>query len=568
MTAATPPSSPHDPGHNTGSGQRAASRMVLLAALNYSRFAIFLLVGLLMTPMMIGAFGIAMWGLFMLISLCRWPFQDILQPVLTKELATAWASTDPTARRRAFSNGVAVSLLSAFVGVLVTGAAVPAVLYGLKYPAGAEREMLMMVLTEGAMLVLMLGMGPWVNMFLAAHRLVENNVHRTFERIQDLIALVPVLYILPIAKEHQLIAFLLARLALRIAHLAVCWWRARLVEPDARAKRSLIDRETLSHYTASLGWSSSIPVANQVYYMADHLLLNHFFGALFNGIYQITQQLRGYARILGGGVSFGAEGITADLHARGNHDAVRRLLLTAMKATSAITCICTVLIAVFTGALMNAWLGKQLANDPDLVKAGVPLAQAVELCWVFFLILAPGIVITEAGFAATTILFGMGHVKRFAPALLVMTVLKFVLTWLVLRATSGGFDVYHVLLAAVVTTALNAAVFGVYYPLLIKRLVGVRFRDQIISVYARPLLSTVPVALLGWLCATYLGPWTPGVVSMTKLGLCMGVLMVLWFPMAAWIIPEGSERDRVRSIIHRLAPKVPGGAAVARLIGY
>lgn len=553
----SPPPNPNDPSHHTGSGQRAASRMVLLAALNYSRFAVMLLIGLLMTPMMIGAFGIAMWGLFMLISLCRWPFQDVLQPVLTKELATAWASPDTTARRRAFSNGVAVSILSAIAGLLIAAAAVPAVLHGLKYPAGAEHQMLMIVLTEGAMLVLSLAMGPWVNMFLAAHRLVENNIHRTFERLQDLVALIPVLYILPIPKEHQLVAFLLARVGIRAIHLAVCWWRVRLVEPDARAHRALIDRETLSHYTASLGWSSSIPIANQVYYMADHLLLNHFFGALFNGIYQITQQLRGYARILGGGVSFGAEAITADLHTRGNHDAVRRLLLTAMKATSAITCICTVLIAVFTGALMNAWLGKQLADDADLAAAGVPLSQAVELCWTFFLILAPGIIITEAGFAATTILFGMGHVKRFAPALLLMTVLKYVITWLVLRSTTGGFDVEHVLLAAVVTTALNIAVFGVYYPMLIKRLVGVRFRDQIISVYARPILSTVPVAVLGWLCAKHLGPWNPGLSSMMKLGACVGVLMVLWLPLAVWIIPEGSERDRVRRVIDRVLAKLP-----------
>lgn len=542
--------------------------MVLLAALNYSRFFVFLVVGLLMTPMMIGAFGIAMWGLFMLVALCRYPFQDILQPVLTKELAAAWASTDSGARRRAFSNGVAVSLISALAGVVITAAAVPAVLYGLKYPDGAGHEMLAMVLTEGAMLVLMLGMGPWVNMFLAAHRLVENNIHRTFERVQDLVALVPVLYVLPVAKEHQLTAFLLARVGLRVLHLVVCWWRVRVVEPDARTEWGRVDRETLGHYTASLGWSSSIPIANQVYYMADHLLLNRFFGAMFNGVYQITQQLRGYARILGGGISFGAEGITSDLQTRGNHDAVRRLLLSAMKATSALTCVCTVLIAVFTGALMNAWLGKQLANDADLKAAGVPLEQAVKLCWDFFLILAPGIIITEAGFAATTILFGMGHVKRFAPALVVMTVLKFVVTWLVLRATTGGFDVYHVLLAAVVTTVLNIAVFGVYYPLLIKRLVGVRFRDQMVSVYGRPLLSTVPVGVLGWLCAAYLGPWEPGVWSMVKLGVCVGVLMLIWLPVAVWVIPEGGERDRVRRVLERVSAKVPGVRMVARRMGY
>ncbi|MFM9958176.1 MAG: lipopolysaccharide biosynthesis protein [Phycisphaerales bacterium] len=544
------------PTGGASTGGRAGSRMALLAALNASRFAIFLVVGLLMTPMMLGAFGTAMWGLFAFVSVCRFPFQEVLQPVVTRELSGAWSRSDPVGRRAAFSNAVALSLLAAVLGIGLTILAVPAVLNGLNFPEGQRDSMRLIVLGEGALLVMMLGCGAWVNIFLAAHRLQENNIHRTFERVQDLIALVPALYLLPIAPEHRLAAFLALRVILRAAHLIVCWWRARLVEPDARFEWRLVTRAGLLHSVRNLGWATSIPISNQVFWMVDHYLLNRFFGPLFNGVYQLTQQLRGYARILGGAITFGAEGITADLAARGHTDALRRLVLTSMRVTASVTAVCTVLLAVFGGALMEAWLGKQLAADEDLKAAGVTVPEAIRLCWTYYLILAPGIVVTEAGYAATTILFGMGMVKRFAPALLLMTALKLALTWSALSATTGGFDTYHVLLTAWVTLGLSLSMFGVYLPIIVKRAVGVGLREQYRRVYLRPILSTAPVALLGWLMAEYLGPWTPGMWSMTKLGACVLVLLGVWAAVAAWMIPEGDERERVRGMRNKLMGKV------------
>ncbi len=538
--------------------------MILLAAMNYSRFAVFLVVGLLITPMMIGAFGYATWGLFMFVALCRFPFQDVLQPVVTRELSEAWSREDRGVRRSAFSNAAALSLLAALGGVLLTAAAAPAAVWGLNFPEAERWHMLLMVLAEGAMLVMMLGAGAWVNLHLAAHRLIENNVHRTFERVQDLLALAVVLYVLPVPAEHQFAAFILGRVALRAGHVAVWCWRARAVEPDARFEWRLVTRAGLMHSLGSLGWATSIPVSNQVFWMVDHYLLNRFFGPLFNGVYQLTQQLRGYARILGGAITFGAEGITADLRARGHNDALRRLLITSMKVTVSLTAVCTALIAVFGGALMEAWLGRALAGDADLKAAGVPVGDAIALCWSYYLILAPGIVVTEAGYAATTILFGMGLVRRFAPALLVVTALKFGLTWLALRATTGGFDSYHVLLTAWVTLGLSVAMFGVYLPLVIRSATGIGLREQALRVYVRPVLSTSPIAGLGWLMSEFLGPWTPGLWSMVKLGVCVVGLMILWTPVAFWVIPEGDERTRARAIAARVLRKVPGGGGLAR----
>lgn len=551
---AHPDTGPPEP---TGSG-RAAARMTWLVVLNWSRFGVMLVLGLLIVPMMIGPFGVAMWGLFMLVALCRFPFQETIQPLLTRELASAWSTGDEQTKRRAWSTGVAVSLLSAAVCAAIVAAALPMGMRFLSIPDGRRDDVFWLILLEGVTLVMMIAAGPWWNMTLATHRLVESNIHRLLERGQDLIALVAALYLLPINPDQRFIAFLGGRLVLRMVHIAVCWLRVRAQEPLARTDWSLVDRGMMRHYSAAVGWSTSIPISNQFFYMVDHVLFNLFFGALFNGIYQITQQLRAYSRILGGGISVGAEGITADLHGQGRHEATKKLLLASMKLSSVLTCVCTALIAVFAGALMQSWLGKQLAADQGLAAAGVSVDQAVALCWTFFLIMVPSILVSEAGGAALPILYGMGHLKKFAPALLISTVAKLVLTWVVISSTTGGFDTRHVLLAAWVTLGVSVLMYAVYLPVVIKRASGLRIRDQMVQVYLKPLLSTVPIVGLGLLAARVLGPWHPGLVSMAKLGAVCGLLGILFLPIAAVIVPEGQERQRVGGIIARLLRKLPG----------
>ena len=543
------------PNDRTKPRASGGARVAMIVLMNWSRYAVMLGVSLVMTPMLLGAMRIDLFGLYMFFNLVRFALQDLTQPLLTRELAAAWASDKPDVRRRAFSSAAAVSLLAAVIAAVLGWLAVQFGAGLLNTPEGSLPTVRLMIGCEAAMLVMMLGAAPSINLFMASHRVVENNFHRTFERLGDLVVAIPVIYLLHVDVVRW---YVVGRVVFRAVHVGVCVVRARMLERDARAALASVDRELVGHYSDAMKWSASLPISNQFYWYIDQVLLNLFFGAVFNGVYGIINQLRGYARILGGGLFMGAEGMTADMHERGQHDFTRRLMLTAMRSSVAITAICTVLVAGFVGPLMYAWLGAKLETDQALKDAGVSVQEVVSIVWCFFLIMAPAIPVIEGGCSAITILFGVGRLRQFAPALLVMTLMKLLLTWLALWMAVGHWGRGSIQLAAWVTSITSIAMYGVYLPFLVKRAMGIGVMEQYRRVYLWPLVSVLPIGALAWAMATYLGPWPHGAVSMIKLAACAGVAGVAWLPLAVVLIPEEYERQRVIGMLERIGGRIPG----------
>lgn len=557
MNEPRPPNTP-PPGDPPPAARRSTgAHVILLAGLNWSRYAVMLGVSLVMTPMLIGAMGLDLCGLYLFFYLVRCALQDLTQPLLTRELSAAWASRDSAQRRRAFSSAFAASLLGAGAALVLTLALVPFNAFLPRLPEGSEGSVRLLISAEGAMLVLMLGASPWVNYFIATHRVVENNFHRTFERVQDLLAALPALWLNASGDVAGFVLWYMAgRVALRVAHVAYCVVRVRRLDPDAGASLAHADRELMGHYSQAMGWSSSLPISNQFYWYIDQVLLNAYFGPVYNGVYAIINQLRGYIRILGGGLFMGAEAVTADLHERGAHDTNRRLLLGGMRSTAAITAFCAAVVCTFVGPLVHAWLGRKLESDAAMRAAALAPAEVVSLIWSFVLILAPAVIVIEAGCSAITFLFGMGMLRRFAPGLILMTVLKLVFSWgaLAMAAGRGHGDI---LMVAWITSLTSIGMYGVYVPVLIRQAAGVGILEQYRRVYAAPLLSAAPVALAGWAVSAGLGPWNPGMTSMLKLAGWSVALGVLWLPIAAALIPEpGGERVRVLGMLDRLGARV------------
>lgn len=538
----------------------AGGRVALIALMNWSRFAVMLGVSLLMTPMLIGILRFDLFGLYMFFNLVRFALQDFTQPFLTRELGAAWASDSSEVRRRAFSSAFGVSLLAAGIALVLSGGAVWLGPVLLNVPDGSLWLVRLMILCECAMLVPTLAAGPWINMFIASHRVVENNIHRTLERVQDLVVAGIALYILRVG--DVVTVFLAGRVVFRAAHILVCVVRARAQQPDARVSRASVDRAMVGHYSAVMKWSAALPVSNQFYWYIDQALLNAFLGPVFNGIYGLVNTLRGYERILGGGLFYQAEALTADMHERGRHDFNRRLLLSAVRSTVAIVAFCTAIITVFTGPIISAWLGQKLQNDPALLEAHMSLDDVIVLVWRFAVILAPVMLVIEGGCTAQTILFGVGRLRDFAPGLLVMTALKVLLTWLGLAVFTGSLGRNAMDSAAWATALTSVAMYGVYLPLLIRRVMGVGVRELYRRAYLWPVVSVVPVALVGIAMARFLGPWPHGAASLLKLAACWGILGLLWLPLAAWLIPEEYERERVFGVLTRIGGRFPGGGLV------
>lgn len=519
---------------------------MLIASSAWLRILITFGVTLFLTPMLIGQLGLALFGVFMFVSLTMMmnnPLRAAVGKTLTRELTGAISAGDGRRTREVFTNGwcLAAGTAGVVVAVGLTLTVVAPMVFN--FPPNQIGLVRLALLWETALAAEVFFLAPFKNLFLATHRHVQENMNRTIERTLDLVSAI-VAFSIPGANPFA--AFVVARAVSRSAFNV---WKAvsiaRLV-PDARFTASMVSRDVMKRLAATGGWAMGNSLSRLGYYASDQVLLNLFFGPVYNGIYAIVNQLRAYTRMFGGNVTFGVESVSADLHERGRADSSRMLLLASMKFVFAITLFCGAMIAVFAGPLMHAWLGNRLqASAGQLGQVGLTVNGAVALAWTYVGIIIPGVVLAEMNVSAGNVLYGMGHEKRYAPALFAGAVGKIVLALALLFGGAGPLSL------AWATLASQLLVFGVYFPFLIRRLTGISLRRQIIATYLRPILAVAPVAAAGLWMSLNLGPWqaAPGAGTINpqllKVGACMAALGGVWAALAFLLVFDTHERNRV-----------------------
>ena len=556
------------PGADTGPApdprrdRRTSSKLLLIASSSWLRITVTFLVTLLLTPMLIGELGLVLYGVFMFVALTMMmnsPLRAAVGKTLTRELTGAISSDDARRTREVFTNGLCIAAMTAgivlLVGLILTLVA-PMIF---NFPADQMGKVRLALLCETVLAFEVFLLAPFKNLYLATHRHIQENANRTIERSLDLLSAV-VAFRLPGVDPFT--GFVAARVVLRSAFNIRKAFVISKAVPDARFTRSMIDRGVMKRLAATGGWALGNSLSRLGYYLSDQILLNLFFGPLYNGIYGVINQLRAFTRMFGGTVTF----VSADLHERGRAEMSRMLLLATMKFTLAVTLFFGAVIGVFAGPLMEAWLGARLQGSAaQLASVGLTVQGAIAFAWVFIGILIPGVVLAEMNVAAGNVLYGMGHEKRYAPALFAGAVLKLTLALAMLA-------VWRNPLALAISTAIaQLLVFGVYFPFLIKKLTGITLREQLLATYLRPVAAVLPVVGIGLWMSLNLGPWTAPAgaptlnLQLLKVGACVGSMGALWAVLAFLFVFNAHERARVLGVaapalrrvgLGRFAPRV------------
>ncbi|TVQ60371.1 MAG: polysaccharide biosynthesis protein [Phycisphaerales bacterium] len=546
--------------------RRTSTKMMLIAGSGWLRIVLTLLVTLYLTPLLISELGLALYGVFMFVAitmLMNAPMRAAVGKTLTRELTAAISASDARRTREVFTNGWCIAAIAAAIAGIVGTVLVVVVPAAFNFSPQHTSYVRLALICEVVLAVEMFLLAPFKNLYLATHRHMQENANRTIERCLDLISALIAFYIL---RFDPFVAFIVSRVVMRsLFNIRKAFVISRAV-PDARFTPSMIDRRVMKKLAATGGWAMGNSVSRLGYYLSDQVLLNLFFGPLYNGIYAIINQLRAYTRMFGGNVSFGVESVSTDLHSRGQAASTRMLLLATMKFTLAVTLLFGALIGVFAGPLMEAWLGNRLVeSEHELAQVGLTVESAIVFAWVFIGILIPGVVLAEMNVAATNVLYGMGHEKSFAPALFAGAILKIALALVLLIGLGAG-----PMALAWSTAVVQILVFGVYFPYLIRRLTGISLLDQYKVTYLRPLAAVAPVVGIGLWMSLNLGPWRPPAGAPTlsfellKVGACMGVLGVLWAGLAFLFVFNAHERARVLGLaapvlrrigLGRFAPK-------------
>lgn len=526
-----------------------AYTLLLYASSSWVRLLLTLSTGLVLTPLLIKHMGVDLFGLFTMIALtiaAADPIQTTLKRALTRELTLAVSSRDPQRLRTTFSNAVILAAAGSVITFVIPAIIALLAPHILTLNSISPWKAQLAIACEGLLIGSMALLSPWLNLYLATKRIVNDNISQTLARLLDLAA---ALVAFRIPDADPFVAFILLRAGFRAWQMYARAIIIRFQVPDARCSPARFDKPLFREMATTGGWSSGNQIASFALYASDHYILNIFRGPIFNGLYGVIIQLLGYTRMLGANLTYGADVLAADLQHQGRHATVRKMLLRLTAHTFTINGVCAAGMIAFAGPFMQVWLGRQLQSD-DKLLAVMTYPDAVQFAWLYIAVMLPGFVLSETHLASSVILYGMGRVREYAPPLILGSILRVLVA---VGLMAAGFAPIAL---AWCSLAFFIAIFGLFFPWLIARTAEEPLARLAWRVYLRPALSFIPVIALGLWAADALAPWT-GVRHAPKLAAVCLAIGVVYAPFAYALCLEPDERAQVRTIIAKVLARLP-----------
>ena len=536
---------------------RLSSKMLLFTGSNWARVVLGMVVGFIAIPILLSQFGAVLFGIFILLTqLTRWfiqPIRGAMEQTVLRELTKAISTDDHAGLRKALTNGLCITGGFALI-TLVAGTILTFSVGVLNIPQEYLFRARVVVACETIFIAQYFLSGPYRALYLASHKIIQLNFDQVLQRSADLVA---VLIAIPLPVSDTFIAFVLIRVGIQCINTLYRVTKISIQMPSARVDLKTIDRTTMRTMMSTGAWSLANPLSRMAYYFSDHLLLNIFFGPVYNTIYSLGRQLVGHGQRFGSQVAAGIEAIAADMHETGRKGSMKVLMLTSMRYSCAVTILCTVIVGVFTHPILEAWLGKQLNSDEELAKI-MPAGEAMILAWQYAAILLIGGVFSETQTAATRVLYGMGLIRSYSPAMLTGAVAKIMLSIAAIGlcvTLMSDPSPQVVLVLPAVTLLCQIGIYGIYLPLLIKRVTGVGLLEMHRDAYLRPMLAVTPTLILSVAIVMNVEHW-----NLLNLGMWLFVVGCSYLPMGYFVAMLPKERKRVMEVLRR----GPGAMKAAR----
>lgn len=509
-------------------------------------------VGFLLVPLLISTFGFRLFGLFMLVQQLTLamvtPFRSAVTETLVKSISEVRGSNSSGSVAQVFTNGFGVLIILAAAIVII--ATVVAVFPGAVFNFDQDQlfDIRLAILTEAVVVLMIVTTSPWSSLFLICHRPIIFNVDLTISRLIDLVAFG--LALLPL-DWNIFAAYVLIRMSLKVLQAIVRVLIARRIMKEAYIDWSLLDRSIVSRLLKLGGMTAVQPFTNFNFFVLDNYLLNIVFGTIYNGIYAIVTQLRGYARRLGSQVFVGTVAIAADLHERGPRETNIKAMLAVSRITSGVMLLSTGVVVLFFRPLINLWLGSRLKADESLLQI-MPYEEAIDLVWGMVSMLLIGGVLLETSIAASNFLYGMGLIKKYVGLLFAAGMLKLALSVsaaliMFFAITDIGGHPDAALVFSAITLLCQLIFFGILMPRRIVKLTEIKTSTWWRHVLLKPLMTAAIPMLVGVGLLATVSEWT-----WWWLIFSIGFVGVLCVPSSLFLLLERDERARFFAIALRI----------------
>jgi len=530
-------------------------------AANYSRLALQLVLGVFWFRIMarsLGMEGVGIWGLLVALMGIGDIATEIVRASSGRELAAAYHDKDEQRFITVYNSAIVAGFGMAGLTFVVYAALVVAVYANaVSIPPEFIDAAVWVLVAKGVNTITFILASPHFDTYMASERFVWFNFWTTVDRATYIVA---AYFVFDVYAEvdpargmalYAAVAFGLSCLVLAIASLLIV-----AIEPRMKVDLSRATPETVRRILKTSGWNTVVATAMMLHIPLDQIIMNRFFKTKGNAIFYPASQLSSYVRIATMGMTNGLEAVSARLSAGNRKESTAQLVhhMTRLHAFVAFPGLATVLLLAWP--LLHVWIGTQLGpEDQKLLPQAVPIAQ----------ILVVGLCARAISDGWVNILFGAGHIRRYAPFILAGGLLNPVLSIALIRVLP---DPYKQLGCAIVYSAIFVVVHFVALPVIAARCLGIRLRDLYLPLL-RPGLATLTCSYVYFHAIGTVSDWTfprlVGVVAgFTAAYLTVSILFVMDARERQRFIRAGQRR--INHVLRRPPRASPGGPAENRHI--
>lgn len=518
---------------------------------SYARLLATLVCGLILTPLLLGWLGQEPFGLIALISSSvglAAIVDEVLRYSLIREIGAAYHSKDPEAFPATMANGAKLAMLGAMLSVAGFGLLLLLLpLFNIDKSLLASARWL--VAAEGLHTCVMLLTAPVYNMYVITERFVADNTFQVVRRASYVVAAAVLEFVVGI-KDVDRGIFWYAWLSVGANVIVLASASAWIMRLDVRLRPrlNLATRPGMSSFLRLLGWNTAVMFAINCYDRVGQLIMNFAYGLPGNVVFGVSYQLAAYVRMISLGVNFGVEAVAMRLHAGAEHHSVMASFTKNMTRLHALVSLpAAIIFFTLTEPLLRVWLAGRIDN-PDAV---IPQAAMMTR-----ILLIPVLVRSIAD-CWSRILYGIGLVRRYAPAVISGGLINPVFAVLLLMLVPQSSPVRYY------STAISfALVFTVFHmqvlPRIAARCLEIRF-GEMFSPILRPLAAAaIPMPILIW---GY--PAVSSLAGTTRRGEAISLLVVLSayglaLALLAWaIVAQPQERQRFAGGLRRRLRPTP-----------
>lgn len=525
----------------------AAHNLIRIVA-NYFRLGLGLALGLIFVPFTLTWIGNDGLGLIILLGAgtgLAGMFREITTRAAVRELAAALHSGDDERFRIVYNSALVVSLISAAIAAAIFVAVILAVPF-LNVPSHLVSAARVLIASQGVYLVITTFLSPIFNMLIVREQFVSYNFWSLLERsglILSAIILAKVVKLTDVSRSVQWLGILCSSLNLITFLIPV----ARLIASDPRYVPNFQSarRASVLEVFSTLKWYIVVETASSLHERVSQLVMSYFFTSSVGSIvFGIALQFVSYVRQATQGVTFGLDAVSARMSNQG-HTHLRALTYHSTRVHGLVALPAGLIVFVLADPLIRLWIGNRI-EDPDQMLPAIITTVKIM-----------GLALTARAISDgwMMILYGAGHIRRYAPMVLaggianpVLSVLLIVLLPLFTSLPSAQSasvppqDNPLLFVTPVVFCVVFTVVHFFMLPGIAARCLTLRYRDLFVPLW-RPIVATLLCSPILFFTPIFLS--NQGIRSRLLSVIITGITFaVAYLIMAGILVLTGTERER------------------------